>query len=280
MPVVSGAAVAAAAVGSAVELDEVERPHHDIREMNLHVMRHEMHKTDCPMIKAQLKEAIEKETADRDRTDRQFGEVWWLIHHDREIVEEEKPHHTHFPCIKAAVEVFQDRCDVHASFGLKYVHPVAHLCKKGHEFEEIAGAVMKVCRDPEAERREMARHMDVQELEIAVLAKRHEEAECPVLRAQLKDAIEKEVAARDRVTRRFFKVVRELVGEDTSILETEVKKPQYTCVHAALQDFEDTCGVPAAHGLRYFQGFSALCHHGHTFEKIHVATHKICRHHE
>jgi len=233
------------------------------------------------MMREHLKNAIEKEFAERDRTDRVFREVWWLVHHNRDVVEEEEMQKEHWPCVKTSLAVYEEHCHVHSSFGLKYVRPVAHLCKK-HNFEDIAHAVREVCRDPHEEERRFFRHLDVHEIELVVLEKRMEETECPVVREQYKDALEKELASRDRIERKFFEFIHKVLGDKTEILEQAPEKPQeehYPCMKASIDDFEETCGVPAAHGLQYTRAFSALCHHGINFEKMHPAIHEVCGRH-
>jgi len=263
------------------EIEDIRHHFHDIQELDIKVMFHRLRKEKCPMMREHLKNAIEKEFAERDRTDRLFREVWWVTHHDRDIVDSEEMKEEHYPCVKASMGLYEEHCHVHSSFGLKYVRPVAHLCSK-HKFHHIAEAIREVCRDPREEERRFYHHLDVHELEIMVLHKRMDDAECPVVREQYRDALEKEIASRDRIDRKFFEVMHKLLGEKLDVLELAPEKPKeenYPCMKASIDDFEETCWVPAAHGLQYTRAFSALCHHGYTFEKIHPAVHEVCGRH-
>jgi len=252
---------------------------HDIQELNIKVMLHRFRHEKCPMAREHLKKAIEKEVADKDRTDRVFREIWFTLRHNKDIVEEEEMKAEHWPCTKTTVDLYEEHCGVHSSFGLRYVKPIAHLCSK-HKFEEITGAVRAVCRNPIEEEHRFIKHLDVHEMEILVLHQRTAESECPVERETYRDALEKEVASRDRHERTFMEVVHKVLeGKSTEILEQAPEKPHeslYPCMKSAMEDFEETCFVPAAHGLKFTRYFAALCHHGFTFEKIHPAVHEVC----
>jgi len=264
------------------EVEEAHRHTHDIQELGIRVMLHRIRHEKCPMMREHLKKAVEKEFAEKDRTDRLFREIWFSLRHNKDIVEEPEIKAEHWPCAKTSVDLYEEHCGVHASFGLRYVKAVTHLCTH-HKFEEITHAVREVCRNPIEEEHTFLKHLDVHEMEILVLHKRMADTECPVARETYKDALDKEVASRDRFERTFIEVAHKVVGEKIEILEQAPEKPHeslYPCMKAAMEDFQETCWVPAAHGLKFTRAFSALCHHGFTFEKIHPAVHEVCGPHK
>jgi legumain len=118
--------------------------------------------------------------------------------------------------------------------------------------------------------------VDVRDIEIAVLKRRLADAKDDATRKEIKEALEKELADRDRTDRIFREIVRR-VTTDREVIDHPYDSPRdYECLHKSIDKFEDECGVISAYGLKYVKTMSALCDHGFKFNRIHPAIEAVC----
>jgi len=169
---------------------------------------------------------------------------------------------------------------------------LSHVCKYGQEdmstlpianfqaFNKVPASALRTNIILRQEEEEEHHRVDAREIEIAVLRHQIKKSTDPIERATLKEALEKEIADRDRVDRIFRHIVHR-VTSDREVIEHPYKSPQdYACLKTTLDDFEDACGVMSAYGLKYVRTLSALCDHGFKYERIHPAIRHVCKVHK